>query len=234
MSRSEPTVRVYHDLLHARSFTHSWLPEHSFPLGDATLEQRDQLRSLAGIEVHFDWPLSDERGFVKDFVLADVNPCYLYAAEAASAPRGRVRSHKGLFARNGEIRRGAFVERELQLPQNYSHFVGMAQLSVDNFSECAKWFAEGERSFLLSSSDGQVLSEEFLKTVLLKLGPPLPGNTYINYLNLALSVCPRGDRIYRMGGYSGDGDADFQVFLRKEYLHHTYDLLNAQIQRAAL
>ncbi len=233
MTPEEPVVRVYDNLLNARPFTHSWMPEHTFPIGDATLADRDALRGLAGIEVHFNDPLSDELGFAHDLLLGEPERCYLYTAEPTSAPRSRVRSYKGLFWRDSAIQRSGAVEAELEVGQSYTHLVGIAPVTAHTLPECAKRFSDGQSSFIVASASPQRLSAAFAETVLLRCGPPLPGSTYANYLRLVLLVCPGGERVYRMGGYSGHGDADVQILMRQTDLPAVRQRVTTLLERTS-
>ena len=93
--------------------------------------------------------------------------------------------------------------------------LGAAELTSENITEAFELFTDSDRSFILTSSEPEVLSAAFLTRVA-SSAMKLPGYVQLNYLQLILKHCPHGDLIWRMGGDGGDQQVSIQVFAPRE------------------
>jgi hypothetical protein len=220
--------RTYLDLTNAEAFTHSWLPYQTFPLGDATVTQRELVRQIAGIEVHLEEP--SEAADQIEHLMRETAPSWvLYLAEAYSAPRSRLRSRRSLV----EMRALASVinclEKEYEVGPGQTHKAALLSVSSQSTFPFSEYLRDGERAFAVASKHDDWLTDERLRTVLFQAGPKLPGVTFVDYMRLCLSYCPRGDIVARLGGLSGEGDADLQLFLPRSLVENTL----SRLQRAS-
>jgi hypothetical protein len=206
-----PDISSFKDLESATEFTQLWLPKFTFAVESLSAGERAALAEVAGIQVHFERADTDVLGFVTEFLIGSGRQNRLIVLEHRSQPRSRVRSYKGLFWDNQQIRRGEHKEYEFDLSAAYTQLVGTVVVTPANAAECMYWFADGTRSFIVSA-DAQTTSSEALARDALESVDDLPGRAYVNYAKLVSRVCPRGDRVLRMAGYSGEGDATVQAF----------------------
>lgn len=211
---SVPQITTADDLEGSREFTHSWLPEFTFSVAGLAPEERLALRDLAGVQAHFADPRADVPEFVTQFLATSRRHDYLVVIEHRSAVRSRVRSYKGLFSSAPNLEAGSSTVFEVELSGGYTHLVGLASVTGDTAHDCMRYFGDGTRAFIASSPKPWQPSSEFARDVL-RATPGLPGPAYLNYARLLPRLCADGTRVLRMGGYSGEGDADLQVFTRK-------------------
>jgi hypothetical protein len=208
---TRPDIRIYREILDAPEFTLSWLPEFTFAVDPESVTQIATLRGTSGVSMSFSDQSWDMWDFVANFLMADGRNKQLVAVESESQPKSHVRSHKGLFSKYPLIKKSEATTFEIALTSPYTHLVGFAKITADSARESMELFGDGMRSFILSTSE-PLLPSLVEAQVVLSCIPRLPGPAYVNYARLVAMYRPRGARVLRMAGYSGEDDADLQVF----------------------
>ena len=225
-------ITVIPDLSAAPSFTQSWLPPFCYAPERASIQERERLRLIGGVDVFFDQPHWDVSGFLGDLLLRG-GTSLLVALEHRSMIRSQVRSHRGLFDRNSTIKRGEFSEFEVPVAGDYTHLVGMARATQSNARDCAEWLRDGTRAFAFASGAPIQPTIELAKGIINTVND-LPGRAYVNYAQLVSRYCIVGVRIVRMAGYSGSGDANVQVFAVQEDLEAVADEIKSLLNQNAV
>jgi hypothetical protein len=233
-SNSEsPTVMSYSELSGATDFIYRWLPQFTFEIDPANVPQCRAIAGTAGIEVHFPSAVWNHLGFVADLLVGSGRKAIVFLIEHRSAVRSRVRSHKGLFSGSASIREGEHLETEVALSGAYTHFVGMAHVSNSNARDCAQLLSDGTRAFALLAVDDMPLSSELAGLALSGIGQ-LPGPANLNYAAVITSIAADDSWILRLAGYSGDGDADVQLFVPRDDLLTAEGVVRALLKRAQI
>ncbi len=229
----EPAVKRYHDVVLAIDEIAAWHQEHTFPLQSASQTDREALSSLECISVAFTHPSADDSAFARDLVLMECSLPMLYVAELLSEPRTRFRSRRGFFWNERTLRGGSSRELEVDVGEQQTHFVGLADVSPQSAAACFARFRDGTRSCIIAGG-ATGPRDALAKRILLEFGPALPGITFINYLPLLVNLCPTGARVYRMGGYSGDGSCEVQVFGTPDSIDLVASSIHTLLRRSAI
>ena len=203
-------VQIFRDLTSANAFTRSWLPDFTFAIDPMSPRHIRQLQMTGGVDVHFDHVHWDHQGFLVDYLNASDRSNHLVTIEHKSLPRSRVRSHSGLFADYPAIRKSEHAQFEIPLDEPYTHLVGIVRVTRDNARECVRLLGDATRACIVATKAG--LDALATAQSLIRAVPGLPGPAYFNYAVLVEMFCLGHDRILRFGGYSGNGDANVQVF----------------------
>lgn len=214
-------------------------------LTDSLKSRKDEeLRSICAIKVSFQGTRGDESlhdplfesvyALAKKILLADSMEVYTIVYEADVALQSRMRTYRGLFDRGGLLKQGNFIEHEIDFGKSTSLFVGIAKATERNIDEIVRHHLGSLRQFVLASDDPRVFSADFLAKTVTEGGPNERwiklhrwGSVEIDYLNVVLSRCLKGDKVYRMGGDGGDREVSLQIFMERTKLDETLAVIKS-------
>lgn len=141
---------------------------------------------------------------------------YLVLVEDRLLPTSRIRSHKGLFQRRGQIKQGDHIEWEVESDEGWSFFIGMAPVTASNRDECLSLACHFNRAFILLSTqpaDG-VYGRDFLESVVPCLS--IKETIWVSYMKLIPRVCVDGMAVLSTGFHDPRGEfANLRLFFQQ-------------------
>lgn len=159
---------------------------------------------------------------------------YLVLLEDQTLPRNRVRSHKGLFEKGGQIKQGDYTEHEVSLEENWSLFTGMATITEANIDECLSLAREFYRAFIILSGEQteNIYGREFLESLVTCLS--IKGSIWVNYMKLIPKVCEDGLMVLAFGAGDTRGEyANLKLFFHKDAGSFVQEAASRSVHSAA-
>lgn len=211
------------DLTKNFSSYNAWKSEESFPISRINITDLKNLEKFKVVEYIYDGMLSNRsqvnfERLVTDFsiemshiVLNSKRNQYLFSIEHSSNIISKIRTYKGLISRN-EITTEHIIQKEMFIDDKESRFAFVAEINSDNLQHLLKYFFDYSTSFIIAT-DNHYLTEDFLAEVCSLFD--LKGWSHINFLNIMLRFCSKGDTLFRIGGNDGEEYWSLQAFTTK-------------------
>jgi hypothetical protein len=187
-------------------------------------ESRAALKDVVCIEVRIDGvgedQLSDEHAFhrrLDEVASSLINEDQAFVVKMTRpSPKSRIKSYKGIFPRNGTIRRSDFYEQEVET-KGGSLFIGTARFAERNKVEALALAHNRLEAFLIftHADSAELASKKVVGTLLnsRRVKPPM-----INFPKLVAGVVDREQSLLVFGR---DGAADKWLSLCL-FAHHSF------------
>jgi len=132
-------------------------------------------------------------------LLKNLGEVFLILVEHKISAKSRLRTYKGLFPNNSQIKKGDFIEEEITVDRNSSFFIGIIKITESNKDECLILARNFLQAFFLISGEQHdgVFSRDFLKWVAVILN--IKHSVSVNYMRLIPKICVGGDMIMSFG-----------------------------------
>ena len=201
----------------------AWKSEESFPILKENKQIIDELIKYEIVAYVFEGMQSErnESNFAKlitvfkkeilELLSQDKGLKYIFAIEHNSSPISKLRSYKG-FVNSSEVGRNLLFEKEIFISNHESRFAFISVLTESNFTYFTKFIFDNHYCFLISTENNY--ANEILLEKIVSLFP-LKGTTHINFLNVIIEFCKKGDFVYRIGGNDGEEYWSLQVAKEK-------------------
>lgn len=145
---------------------------------------------------------------VLDILNNEKRNVYLFKIEHKPQIINRIRSYKGLIDKK-KVPSSIYKEKELIINENESIIAAVVKLD-DNSIKIEDYIPFDSTNGFLISTNNNYLNDNFI----LDVTNLFDINNYIdiNYWNLVITYCSKGDSIFRIGGDSGDEYWSLQKF----------------------
>ncbi|MCH4895563.1 hypothetical protein E0494_02470 [Marinilabiliaceae bacterium JC040] len=210
-----PEINVYKDLANTSRYFNSWISRDSFDIKNSRDEDLEKLRNINVIETCFQGTYGDNslletlfdrfNKYIREYVLSNKLPVYLFTYDGRQLQKNRIRSYKGIIPKN--LKPNDYLQYEFDYPNNYSIIAAVIRVTPENIDEYMGCFYDSFCSFLISS-EKNIMSKEFLSDIVENHNI----NDHINCLSLCLKYCKNKDKIYRVTSDGGDLEVNWQVF----------------------
>ncbi|MCH4895560.1 hypothetical protein E0494_02455 [Marinilabiliaceae bacterium JC040] len=210
-----PEINVYKDLVDTSRYYNSWTIYGSFDIENSRPEILEKLKGINVIETCFQGTYGDNNlletlfdrftKYIREYVLSNELPVYLFKYDGWQLQKNRIRSYKGIVPKS--LNPNDYFQYEFDYPNNYSIIAAAIRVTPENIDEYLGYFYDGDFGFLISS-EKNILSKEFLSDIV--ENHDIRG--HINFLSLCLKYCKNKDKIFRVTGDGGDLEVNWQVF----------------------
>jgi hypothetical protein len=200
-------------------FEVGWFPKY---LGKEDLLRSDDLRCL---EIRIDGLKDNDKLFFRAMddlsniswqLLRNLDEKFLIIVDHKISAKNRVKTYKGLFSSNSQIRKGDFIEEEITADGDSSFFIGMARATEWNRDECLYLARNFLQAFFLISDEryDEIFSREYLKWIAGTLNKK--HSVSVNYMKLIPKICASGDMTMSFGWDARGDYVNSRLFYQME------------------
>jgi len=205
------TIRCHTDLEHMNSYDILWFSRN------LTAEQLIEARTIGAVELCLERSPAEgiqllyETGFDVENRIICAMPVgsFVVLFDDRIVRANRIRSYKGLFGRNSEIKRGPHLEIEVPFDSERTALIGIAPITDDNYREAIGCADAWDRACMIQNlgSSDETMTQDFLRNIAGCLGA-----SGVDFDKLILLLCNRGYSLFRILGDQAETTVNIVAF----------------------